>query len=71
MLHRPKKGDSYYENTRWCNRDLIPMPPERRTWGIWGYFGMHLEVADTKHIGLDNGRLLDRVWVLHICLVNW
>lgn len=38
---RPKKGDSFYENTRWCNRDLIPMPPERRTWGIWGYFGQY------------------------------
>ncbi|KAK7900078.1 hypothetical protein LTR67_003824 [Exophiala xenobiotica] len=38
-LEVPKDEDSYYENTRWCNRDLIPMPAERRTWGIWGYFG--------------------------------
>ncbi|KAL6245852.1 hypothetical protein RBB50_007005 [Rhinocladiella similis] len=38
-LQVPKDEDSYYENTRWCNRDLIPMPPERRTWGIWGYCG--------------------------------
>ncbi|KAJ9312560.1 hypothetical protein DTO271D3_7107 [Paecilomyces variotii] len=35
----PIDEDSYYENTTWCNRDLIPIPPERRTWGIWGYFG--------------------------------
>ncbi|KAK5056688.1 hypothetical protein LTR84_012220 [Exophiala bonariae] len=38
-LQVPIDQDSYYENTTWCNRDLIPMPPERRTWGIWGYFG--------------------------------
>ncbi|KIW50610.1 hypothetical protein, variant [Exophiala xenobiotica] len=38
-LQVPKDENSYYENTRWCNRDLIPMPAERRTWGIWGYFG--------------------------------
>ncbi|KIW77744.1 hypothetical protein AYO21_04863 [Fonsecaea monophora] len=38
-LQVPKDEDSYYDNTRWCNRDLIPMPPERRTWGIWGYCG--------------------------------
>ncbi|KAL2000405.1 hypothetical protein VTN02DRAFT_3170 [Thermoascus thermophilus] len=35
----PIDEDSYYENTAWCNRDLIPIPPERRTWGVWGYFG--------------------------------
>ncbi|EHY61019.1 Transporter aclS [Exophiala dermatitidis] len=38
-LQVPKDENSYYENTTWCNRDLIPMPRERRTWGIWGYFG--------------------------------
>ncbi|EXJ81593.1 hypothetical protein A1O1_07657 [Capronia coronata CBS 617.96] len=38
-LEVPKDQDSYYENTTWCNRDLIPMPPDRRTWGLWGYFG--------------------------------
>ncbi|KIW90261.1 uncharacterized protein Z519_08905 [Cladophialophora bantiana CBS 173.52] len=38
-LQVPKDKHSYYDNTRWCNRDLIPMPPERRTWGIWGYCG--------------------------------
>ncbi|KAL1964155.1 hypothetical protein VTN77DRAFT_7243 [Rasamsonia byssochlamydoides] len=38
-LQVPIDEDRYYENTAWCNRDLIPIPPERRTWGIWGYFG--------------------------------
>ncbi|KAI1628212.1 NCS1 family nucleobase:cation symporter-1 [Exophiala viscosa] len=38
-LQVPKDEDSYYTNTTWCNRDLIPMPVDRRTWGIWGYFG--------------------------------
>ncbi|KAM5433313.1 hypothetical protein McanMca71_004132 [Microsporum canis] len=35
----PIDEDSPYENTVWCNRDLIPIPPERRTWGVWGYAG--------------------------------
>lgn len=39
--NRPIDEDSYYENTTWCNRDLIPIPPERRTWDVWGYFGMY------------------------------
>ncbi|KAL1986896.1 hypothetical protein VTN96DRAFT_5313 [Rasamsonia emersonii] len=38
-LQVPIDQNSYYQNTAWCNRDLIPIPPERRTWGIWGYFG--------------------------------
>ncbi|DAA79460.1 TPA_exp: hypothetical protein A8136_0233 [Trichophyton benhamiae CBS 112371] len=35
----PIDKDPLYENTVWCNRDLIPIPPDRRTWGIWGYTG--------------------------------
>lgn len=35
----PKDENSYYENTTWCNRDLIPIPPDRRTFGVWSYFG--------------------------------
>ncbi|KJR88478.1 nucleobase:cation symporter-1, NCS1 family [Sporothrix schenckii 1099-18] len=35
----PKHDDSHYENTTWCNRDLIPIPPARRTFGVWSYFG--------------------------------
>ncbi|KAI0019520.1 uracil permease [Xylariomycetidae sp. FL0641] len=32
--------ESRHEQTdRWSNRDLIPMPPERRTWGWFHYFG--------------------------------
>lgn len=27
------------ETTAWCNRDLVPMPPSRRTWGWFNYFG--------------------------------
>lgn len=39
IVASPTDGDTTYENTLWCNRDLIPMPPERRTFGIWGYCG--------------------------------
>ncbi|OAT01637.1 NCS1 allantoate transporter [Blastomyces dermatitidis ER-3] len=35
----PIDENAHYENGTWCNRDLIPIPPERRTWGVWGYFG--------------------------------
>ncbi|OAA55789.1 Permease, cytosine/purines, uracil, thiamine, allantoin [Niveomyces insectorum RCEF 264] len=38
-LEVPKEKDAYFENTTWCNRDLIPMPPERRTYDVWSYFG--------------------------------
>ena len=27
------------ETTAWCNRDLVPMPPSRRTWGWFNFFG--------------------------------
>lgn len=35
----PKDEDANYENTTWCNRDLIPIPPDRRTFHIWSYLG--------------------------------
>ncbi|KAK7431625.1 hypothetical protein QQZ08_001843 [Neonectria magnoliae] len=27
------------ETTSWCNRDLVPLPPTRRTWGWFNFFG--------------------------------
>ncbi|KAL4915672.1 permease for cytosine/purines, uracil, thiamine, allantoin-domain-containing protein [Aspergillus aurantiobrunneus] len=39
LLQCPVDEDAEYENTTWCNRDLIPIPPERRTYGVWSYFG--------------------------------
>ena len=36
----PKDKDAGYDNTTWCNRDLIPIPADRRTYGIWSYVGM-------------------------------
>ncbi|KAL4967136.1 nucleobase cation symporter-1 family protein [Aspergillus stella-maris] len=38
-LQCPVDEDAGYKNTTWCNRDLIPIPPERRTYGVWSYFG--------------------------------
>ncbi|KAL7424493.1 hypothetical protein Q5752_000177 [Cryptotrichosporon argae] len=26
-----------WENSRWLNRDNVPLPPSRRTWGTWSY----------------------------------
>lgn len=32
--------DEKHEKTdAWCNRDLVPMPPSRRTWGLVEYYG--------------------------------
>lgn len=28
-----------YTNTVWTNRDLVPIPAERRLWNAWGYIG--------------------------------
>ncbi|KAF4512839.1 hypothetical protein G6O67_000176 [Ophiocordyceps sinensis] len=38
-LQCPKDDDAAYENTTWCNRDLIPIPPDRRTYGVLSYLG--------------------------------
>ncbi|KIW27545.1 uncharacterized protein PV07_07273 [Cladophialophora immunda] len=38
-LECPVDEERDYENTYWCNRDLIPIPKERRTWTWQGYAG--------------------------------
>ncbi|KAF7970275.1 hypothetical protein HWV62_24464 [Athelia sp. TMB] len=37
-LECPVDEDATYKNDRWTNRDLIPIPPQRRTYKIWSYF---------------------------------
>jgi NCS1 family nucleobase:cation symporter-1 len=36
-LECPVDDDGGYENDRWTNRDLIPIPPDRRTYKIWSF----------------------------------
>ncbi|KXS99793.1 hypothetical protein AC579_9448 [Pseudocercospora musae] len=38
-LECPVDENAEYHNTYWCNRDLIPIPADRRTWTWQGYFG--------------------------------
>ncbi|EME78382.1 uncharacterized protein MYCFIDRAFT_58476 [Pseudocercospora fijiensis CIRAD86] len=38
-LECPVDENAEYHNTYWCNRDLIPIPDDRRTWTWQGYFG--------------------------------
>lgn len=38
-LECPVDDDANYENTYWCNRDLIPIPEDRRTWTWQGFAG--------------------------------
>ncbi|KAH7910774.1 permease for cytosine/purines, uracil, thiamine, allantoin-domain-containing protein [Hygrophoropsis aurantiaca] len=37
-LEVPIDADAEYKNDPWTNRDLIPMPRDRRTYKIWSYF---------------------------------
>ncbi|KAI0367930.1 NCS1 nucleoside transporter family [Pilatotrama ljubarskyi] len=30
------------ESTAWINRDIVPLPPSRRTWGSWSFVGYWL-----------------------------
>lgn len=35
-----KSDESRHEEiSAWSNRDLIPLPPSRRTWGWFNFFG--------------------------------
>ncbi|KAL1639889.1 hypothetical protein SLS58_007476 [Diplodia intermedia] len=38
-LECPVDENANYKNTFWCNRDLIPIPPDRRTWTWQGFAG--------------------------------
>ncbi|KAK7946774.1 uncharacterized protein PG986_011095 [Apiospora aurea] len=38
-LECPVDKDANYKNTFWCNRDLIPIPEDRRTWTWQGFAG--------------------------------
>ncbi|MCJ1303880.1 hypothetical protein MMC08_006691 [Hypocenomyce scalaris] len=38
-LECPVDEQRDYENTYWCNRDLIPIPKDRRTWTWQGFAG--------------------------------
>lgn len=33
------KEEEHEDATTWSNRDLIPLPPFRRTWGWFHFFG--------------------------------
>lgn len=44
-LECPVDVDGSYENDRWTNRDLIPIPPDRRTYKVWSF-----AVSQTKKL---------------------
>ncbi|KAI0031376.1 permease for cytosine/purines, uracil, thiamine, allantoin-domain-containing protein [Vararia minispora EC-137] len=31
--------ERHEQTDAWCNRDLVPLPPDRRTWGFFEFFG--------------------------------
>ncbi|KAF5374309.1 hypothetical protein D9758_004637 [Tetrapyrgos nigripes] len=38
-LEVPHKEEAVFELTPWINRDIVPLPPSRRTWGPWSFVG--------------------------------
>ncbi|KAF5374313.1 hypothetical protein D9758_004633 [Tetrapyrgos nigripes] len=41
-LEVPHEKDAVFELTPWINRDIVPLPPSRRTWGSWSFVGFWL-----------------------------
>ncbi|KAL1871969.1 hypothetical protein Daus18300_004606 [Diaporthe australafricana] len=53
-LECPVDEDANYRNTFWCNRDLIPIPEDRRTWtwqGFAGYWVISVKIILRAIIG--------------------
>ncbi|USP77070.1 ncs1 nucleoside transporter family protein [Curvularia clavata] len=77
-------GDEHkHEQTdAWSNRDLIPLPPERRTWGWFNYYGFwaiaSLNLANwqtpSTFLGWNGGRLvavcLTAIWPSYARIPN-
>ncbi|KAH9895754.1 NCS1 nucleoside transporter family [Cubamyces lactineus] len=41
-LEVKRKNEFEGESTAWINRDIVPLPPSRRTWGAWSFVGYWL-----------------------------
>ncbi|OSD00410.1 NCS1 nucleoside transporter family [Trametes coccinea BRFM310] len=41
-LQVKRKNEFEGEATAWINRDIVPLPPSRRTWGAWSFVGYWL-----------------------------
>lgn len=48
-LECPVDPDGGYVNDRWTNRDLIPIPPERRTYKVWSFAVSRTSRLPTEH----------------------
>ncbi|KAI0357099.1 NCS1 nucleoside transporter family [Trametes cingulata] len=42
QLEVKRKNEFEGESTAWINRDIVPLPPSRRTWGAWSFVGYWL-----------------------------
>ena len=54
-LECPVDKDADYENTFWCNRDLIPIPRDRRTWTWQDFSGYWVIAGKVMVVALKNG----------------
>lgn len=67
----PVDSDAGYVNDRWTNRDLIPIPVERRTYKIWSFAVSHLVEICSPSSYADLVDLLVRLGSLYQCLHHW
>lgn len=72
-LECPVDEDANYRNTFWCNRDLIPIPEDRRTWTWQGFAGYWVicgyvsqpETALPRQLPFCSGALCSRTVIQH------
>lgn len=68
-LECPVDEDAGYTNDRWTNRDLIPIPPNRRTYRIWSFaVSLTSRVSSCELIVSD---LLVCIRLLHLGIHHW
>ena len=72
-LQCPIDPHANYSNSFWCNRDLIPIPANRRTWTWQGYAGYWIIGGNMPLVALTQRlrrlRGMD-VWLIGIVGVN-
>lgn len=64
-LECPVDDNAGYQNDRWTNRDLIPIPPERRTYKIWSFC-----VGICLRAHADATGVLGHIWRVYFGIFN-
>lgn len=67
-LECPVDEDAGYVNDRWTNRDLIPIPPDRRTYRVWSFAVSLAHPGETARVLMLD--LLVRLRILHLRILD-